>query len=191
LSPAGEEVIGQKTALTLADGTSEIMIASRDCGALRETAALIERKGRRPRTFVCDGAIESSESEVILTPESAPLAPPLQRSSQYSRIERCSPTSGISFLGSSGKSGEQLRASTIISCARPRSSPRGHTTPSAKWWRKGCESRLRTSAPGRSEEKSPLVTFEGGGLRPGIDLDDSASLLGVMATPHSPSSISS
>jgi hypothetical protein len=43
----------------------------------------------------------------------------------------------------------------------------------------------------RPEEKSPLVTFEGGGLRPGIDLDDSASLLGVMATPHSPSSISS
>ena len=39
--------------------------------------------------------------------------------------------------------------------------------------------------------ESPLVTFKGGGLRPGIDLDDSASLLDVMATPHSPSPISS
>jgi len=28
--------------------------------------------------------------------------------------------------------------------------------------------------------QSPLVTFRGGGLQPGIDLDDSASLLDVM-----------
>jgi hypothetical protein len=33
---------------------------------------------------------------------------------------------------------------------------------------------------GRPEKKIPLVTFKGGGLRPGIDLDDSASLLDVM-----------
>lgn len=32
----------------------------------------------------------------------------------------------------------------------------------------------------RPEEKIPLVTFGGGGLRPGIDLDDSATLLDVM-----------
>jgi hypothetical protein len=32
----------------------------------------------------------------------------------------------------------------------------------------------------RPEKKIPLVTFKGGGLRPGIDLDDSASLLDVM-----------
>jgi hypothetical protein len=43
----------------------------------------------------------------------------------------------------------------------------------------------------RPEKKIPLVTFKGGGLRPGIDLDDSASLLDVMATPHSPFPISS
>jgi hypothetical protein len=43
----------------------------------------------------------------------------------------------------------------------------------------------------RPEKKSPLVTFKGGGLLPGIDLDDSASLLDVTATPHSPSPISS
>ena len=43
----------------------------------------------------------------------------------------------------------------------------------------------------RPEKKIPLVTFKGGGLRPGIDLDDSASLLDVMETPHSPSPISS
>jgi hypothetical protein len=30
------------------------------------------------------------------------------------------------------------------------------------------------------EKKSPLVTFKGDGLRPGIDLDDSANLLDAM-----------
>lgn len=41
---------------------------------------------------------------------------------------------------------------------------------------------------GRSGQRKParLVTFEGNGLQPGVDLDDSAALLDLMETSHDP-----
>ena len=43
---------------------------------------------------------------------------------------------------------------------------------------------LTRSAPQRSPRSDVrLITFRGGGLRPGVDLDDTASLVDVMETP--------
>ena len=39
---------------------------------------------------------------------------------------------------------------------------------------------LRGRNPPKATKKVNLITFSGGGLQPGIDLDDSAALLGIM-----------
>jgi hypothetical protein len=45
---------------------------------------------------------------------------------------------------------------------------------------------LRTDPTGRERKKVELPTFRGQGLRPGVNLDDSASLLELMESPHAP-----
>ena len=46
---------------------------------------------------------------------------------------------------------------------------------------RGALARRRTDVPGK---RVILKTFKGGGVQPGVDLDDSASLLDLMDRPH-------
>jgi hypothetical protein len=46
------------------------------------------------------------------------------------------------------------------------------------------EKLLRRHGAGRRRKKVPLPTFRGRGLMPGVDLDDSASLLDLMEARH-------
>jgi hypothetical protein len=44
----------------------------------------------------------------------------------------------------------------------------------------------RTGSARRERQRVELPTFRGQGLRPGVNLDDSAALLELMESPHAP-----